>query len=289
MALVGSIEAGGTKFVLALGDENNQILDRVSIPTTTPAETLARTLDFFKQHPVSAIGLGSFGPLDINPKSPHYGFITHTPKAGWAQTDLLGSLTRVLNIPISFTTDVNASAYGEKSATGVENLVYFTIGTGIGGGALQNGAFIGGIAHAEMGHQFVKRHPDDTAFPGICPFHGDCLEGVASGPAIEARAGRRGETIPEDDETWEILAYYLAQAALNATLTLAPEKIIFGGGVMAQQHMLARVRKQFSQLLADYVTLPSALTDYLVLPVSADNGSATLGNFVLAREKSYQR
>lgn len=282
---LGSIEAGGTKFVLAIGDENFNILKSEQIPTTTPAETIARTIEFFKANPVDALGIGSFGPIDINPESSTYGFITTTPKPNWANTDLLGELKVALNIPMSFTTDVNASAYGEMMVTGNQSLVYFTIGTGIGGGAVQNGEFIGGFSHAEMGHQFVKRHPKDLDFAGVCPFHGDCLEGVAAGPSIEARTGIRGELLPENHEIWDIQAYYIAQLAVNTTLTFAPEKIVFGGGVMAQEHMIKRVHKQFSELLNGYVHVPYDLKDYLVTPSVPHNGSATIGNFALAQNK----
>lgn len=280
--LYGSVEAGGTKFVLAIGDEQFNIIKSIQIPTTTPEETITSVIEFFKDNPVSALSIGSFGPIDINPESPTYGYITTTPKAGWANVDLLGELKLALQIPMEFTTDVNSSAYGEMVVTGGNSLVYYTIGTGIGGGAVQDGKFIGGVSHAEMGHQYVKKHPKDLDFAGVCPFHGDCLEGVAAGPSLEARTGIRGENIPLDSEVWEIQAFYIAQIAVNTTLALAPEKIVFGGGVMAQEHMISRVREQFEKQLAGYVKIPSALTEYLVTPSVADNGSATIGNFALA-------
>ncbi|CAM3081486.1 ROK family protein [Lactococcus hircilactis] len=279
----GSIEAGGTKFVLAIADQHYNLIHQIKIPTTSPKETLAATIDYFTAHPVSAIGIGSFGPLDLNIEHETYGFITSTPKKGWAQIDLLGQLKSALHIPISLTTDVNASAYGEMMDTGIQNLVYFTIGTGIGGGAIQDGHFIGGISHAEMGHQLVKRHPDDLDFAGTCPFHGDCLEGVAAGPSLMARTGVRGETLPIDHPIWEIQAYYIAQAALNATLTLAPECIVLGGGVMDAPQMIPLVREDFKKLLHDYIELPCPLEDYLRLPSVPENGSATLGNFAQAQ------
>ncbi|MDR2977187.1 MAG: ROK family protein [Streptococcaceae bacterium] len=285
MTRFGSIEAGGTKFVLAIGDENFKILEAEQIPTTTPAETIARTVDYFKSHPVDALAIGSFGPIDINQDSLTYGYVTTTPKSGWANTDLLGKIQSALQIPVAFTTDVNSSAFGESIVTGKDCLVYFTIGTGIGGGALQNGQFIGGVSHAEMGHQLIKRHAADLDFPGVCPFHGDCLEGVAAGPSLEARTGIRGEDLPLDHEVWDIQAYYIAQAAVNATLTHAPGRIILGGGVMAQEHMMARVRKQFVDLLSGYVQMPCSIEDYLVRPAVSNNGSATIGNFALAAQK----
>lgn len=279
----GSIEAGGTKFVLAVADEQFELVDKIRISTTTPEETIAATVDYFKSKNVAAIGLGSFGPIDINSKSKTYGFITSTPKAGWANTDLVGLLEDALHVPIAFTTDVNASAYGEMMNTALENLVYFTIGTGIGGGAIQGGHFIGATSHAEMGHQMVKRHPNDLYFKGICPFHGDCLEGLASGPSLEARTGISGEELPADSPEWEILAYYIAQGVLNATLTLAPDAIILGGGIMEQPNMLAHIQKEFVKLLNHYVVLPCPIDEYLRLPSVSENGSATLGNFALGK------
>ena len=280
----GSIEAGGTKFVLAVGNENYQVVKSIQIPTTTPDETVEKTIEFFKQNPVVSLAIGSFGPIDVNPSSATYGFITTTPKEGWANFDLLGKLKTALDIPMAFTTDVNSSAYGEMFMTGKKSLVYFTIGTGIGGGAIQDGKFIGAVSHAEMGHQFVKRHPGDLDFAGICPFHQDCVEGLAAGPSIEARLGIRGENVPADSPVWDIQAYYIAQLAVNATLTLAPEQIVFGGGVMGQEHMLERVHKQFEQLLNNYVDLPCKIEEYIVAPSIKNNGSATLGNFALASE-----
>ena len=286
----GSIEAGGTKFVLAIGDEQFNILKTNQIPTTSLEETITRTIEFFKENPVKLLAVGSFGPIDIKPESATYGYITTTPKAGWANVDLLGKLKAALDIPMVFTTDVNSSAYGEMIVTGGKSLVYFTIGTGIGGGAVQDGKFIGGFSHAEMGHQYVKRHPDDLNFAGVCPFHGDCLEGVAAGPSLEARLGIRGEDIPADSKVWDIQAFYIAQIAVNTTLALAPEKIVFGGGVMTQTHMIERVRKEFTKLMAGYVHVPYLLTDYIMTPSVANNGSATIGNFALAKdldEKNY--
>ena len=278
----GSIEAGGTKFVLAIADEHFNIIKKCKFATTTPQETISKTIKYFKENRVSAIGLGSFGPIDLNPSSKTYGYITSTPKVGWKNINLVGQLKEALDIPIYFTTDVNASAYGEMKNTGIKNLVYLTIGTGIGGGAIQNGYFIGGIGHSEMGHQRINRHRDDLTFEGICPFHGDCLEGVAAGPSLEARTGILGEKISSDDPIWDILSYYIAQAAINATLTLAPECIILGGGVMEKPNMISLIQKQFISMLNNYIDLPCSVEKYIRLPTVKENGSATLGNFYLA-------
>ena len=278
----GSIEAGGTKFVLAIADEHFNIIKKCKFATTTPQETISKTIKYFKENRVSAIGLGSFGPIDLNLSSKTYGYITSTPKVGWKNINLVGQLKEALDIPIYFTTDVNASAYGEMKNTGIKNLVYLTIGTGIGGGAIQDGYFIGGIGHSEMGHQRINRHRDDLTFEGICPFHGDCLEGVAEGPSLEARTGILGEKISSDDPIWDILSYYIAQAAINATLTLAPECIILGGGVMEKSNMISLIQKHFISMLNNYIDLPCSVEKYIRLPTVKENGSATLGNFYLA-------
>ncbi|MGT2784271.1 fructokinase ScrK [Streptococcus merionis] len=282
--LYGSLEAGGTKFICAVGNEDFEIVEKVQFPTATPTEAIAQTIAFFKQFDnLAALAIGTFGPADIDPDSETYGYITSTPKPHWSDTDLVGPIKEALNIPIYFTTDVNSSAYGEVLARqGVKSLVYYTIGTGIGAGAIQNGQFIGGISHAEAGHVYVAKHESDADFDGVCPFHGACLEGMAAGPSLEARTGIRGEDIELDSPVWDIQAYYIAQAAVAATLNFRPEVIVFGGGVMAQEHMLNRVREAFAKLMNNYVPVPD-LVDYIVTPVIAENGSATYGNFALAK------
>lgn len=285
--LYGSIEAGGTKFVCAVGDEEFTVVDKTQFPTTTPEETIAQTIAYFKtfEADLAGMAIGSFGPIDIDPSSETYGYITTTPKSGWANVDLLGQLSAAFKIPFDVTTDVNSSAYGEVLARpGVESLVYYTIGTGIGAGAIQHGHFIGGLGHTEAGHTYVMLHPDDMAkgFLGVCPFHKGCLEGMAAGPSIEARTGVRGERLDQEADVWDIQAFYIAQAALQATMLYRPQVIVFGGGVMAQEHMVLRVHDKFTTLLSGYLPVPD-LTDYIVTPAVADNGSATLGNFALAK------
>lgn len=285
--LYGSIEAGGTKFVCAVGDEEYTVVDKTQFPTTTPEETIAQTIAYFKafEADLAGIAIGSFGPIDIDPSSETYGYITTTPKPGWANVDLLGQLSTAFEIPFDVTTDVNSSAYGEALARpGVESLVYYTIGTGIGAGAIQKGEFVGGLGHTEAGHTYVMAHPEDVehGFQGVCPFHKGCLEGMASGPSLEARIGTRGELIEQDASVWDVQAFYIAQAALQATMLYRPQVIVFGGGVMAQDHMVMRVHEKFKTLLNDYLPVPD-LTDYIVTPAVADNGSATLGNFALAK------
>uniref|UniRef100_UPI0003663C17 fructokinase ScrK n=1 Tax=Streptococcus sobrinus TaxID=1310 RepID=UPI0003663C17 len=215
-----------------------------------------------------------------------YGYITKTPKPNWSNVDLVGLISKEFKVPFYFTTDVNSSAYGEALVRqGVENLVYYTIGTGIGAGTIQRGEFVGGTGHTEAGHVYVALHPSDVAndFHGTCPFHNGCLEGLAAGPSLEARTGIRGELIEQRSDVWDIQAYYIAQAAVQATLLYRPEIIVFGGGVMAQEHMLRRVREKFTHLLNDYLPVPP-VEEYIVTPAVAGNGSATLGNFALAKK-----
>ncbi|MBF0787911.1 MULTISPECIES: fructokinase ScrK [unclassified Streptococcus] len=288
--LYGSLEAGGTKFVCAVGDEHFQVIEKTQFPTTTPYETIERTVAFFKRYEdrLAGIAIGSFGPIDIDQNSATYGYITTTPKPHWANVDLLGLISKEFKIPFYFTTDVNSSAFGEALVRkGVRSLAYYTIGTGIGAGAIQNGQFIGGLGHTEAGHTYVALHPQDVAkeFMGVCPFHKGCLEGLAAGPSLEARTGTRGELIEQHADVWDVQAYYIAQAAIQATLMYRPQVIVFGGGVMGQEHMLKRVRDKFTALMNGYVPTPD-VTEYIVTPAVAENGSATLGNFALAKQVS---
>ena len=284
--MYGSIEAGGTKFVCAIGDEEMTIKERVSFPTTTPEETMALVIDFFKKYEdqLVGIGIGSFGPIDIHRDSATYGYITSTPKLAWQNFDFVGTMKQAFPIPIACTTDVNAAAYGEYvfgKGKGLSSVVYYTIGTGVGGGALQDGRFVEGFSHPEMGHMLVVPHPDDS-FEGSCPFHGNCLEGMAAGPAIEKRLGKKGQELSEDEPFWSIEAEYIAQCAYNTTLMLSPDVIIFGGGVMKQRHMVEKVHQAFERLVNGYVKTP-AVADYIVTPELEDN-AGTLGCLALARE-----
>ncbi|HZK47315.1 MAG TPA: ROK family protein [Atopostipes sp.] len=283
--MYGAIEAGGTKFVLSVGDEALEIIDQLTIPTVSPEETMPLVVEFFKQfeNNLLAIGIGSFGPIDVNPESSTYGFITQTPKLKWRNYDFLGSIQKAFpNVKTAWTTDVNASAYGEYAVRdGVENLVYYTVGTGVGGGGVKQGKFVEGISHPEMGHIPVKKHADDS-FDGHCPSHGDCLEGLASGPAVEARFEKSAKDIPADDPYWDIQAYYIAQSAYTTTLLLAPEMIIYGGGVMKVEGLLEKVRLAFDKLNQGYMSTPD-LEKYIVSPKLEDS-AATIGCFAMAKE-----
>lgn len=286
LKLLGAIEAGGTKFVCAVGDDSLSVIERVSIPTTVPSETMPKVIEFFKKHDIASIGIGSFGPIDINKESDTYGFITSTPKTAWKNYDFVGTIKKVFDVPVAFTTDVNTSLYGEFKkgiAKDVNSAVYYTIGTGIGGGAMVGGKFVQGLSHPEMGHMSVKIHEDDHDFAGNCPFHATCLEGLASGPAIEKRAGVSAKDIKEDSNDWNIVAYYIAQAALNTALMLSPEKIIFGGGVMHQTHLLQKVHAQFEALNNNYIALPPA-EKYIVKP-SLNDDQGIIGCLALAQNE----
>ncbi|MBD2843663.1 ROK family protein [Paenibacillus sp. IB182496] len=283
---IGAIEAGGTKFVCGIGNEQGTILERVSFPTEGPEETLAQVIAFFKDKEVEAIGIGTFGPIDIDPSSPTYGHVTTTPKPGWTGYDFLGSMKAALPLPYGWDTDVNAAAYGEATwgaAQGLDSCVYYTVGTGIGMGAYSEGKLVHGLVHPEAGHVLVRRHPEDT-YEGFCPYHADCLEGLAAGPAIEKRWERKGVDLPPEHEAWRLEAYYLAQAAMTSILLLSPRKVIFGGGVMKQPQLFPLLRQEVLRLLNGYVSAEAVLSgidSYIVPPGLGDNaglcGALALG------------
>lgn len=253
---IGAIEAGGTKMVCGIGNEHGDIIEQVTILTRTPQETLADIVEYFSDKQIEKMGIGSFGPIQVNRDQANYGSLLETPKTAWKHFPLLETLKQHFpkNTPFVVDTDVNAAAYGELkwgAAKGLNSCVYFTVGTGIGAGAVINGQLVHGLLHPEAGHMFIKRHPQDD-FSGSCPYHGDCLEGLASGTAMKERWGKNGIDI-HDELAWEIEAYYLAQAAMNALVTYSPEKIIFGGGVLNRSGLIEKVREQFLQLLNGYI------------------------------------
>lgn len=273
--MFGGIEAGGTKFVCAISDEKLNLIKKESFKTTTPVETINQVINFFKKDDINltSIGIGSFGPIDVDKSSEKYGFITTTPKKAWKNFNFLGEIKKHFpKIPISWTTDVNAAAYGEYKqglGKGKSSLVYFTIGTGIGGGAIQNGKFIQGFSHPEMGHMIIERNAADD-FEGNCQFHRCCLEGMAAGPTIEKRFGVTGDNLPNDHPFWKIQADYIAQCAYNTTLMFSPEIIIFGGGVMHRKHLISNIHDMFSERINEYITYPD-LEKYIVQPKLGDN------------------
>ena len=280
-ALVGGVEAGGTKLVCAVG-RGRDVMAETRIATTSPAETLADAIAFFKDHaPLAALGVASFGPIDLDPRSPAYGFITTTPKPGWAHTDVVGPLRRALGVPVAFDTDVNAAALAEQrwgAARDAASVVYVTVGTGIGGGAVVNGRPLHGLVHPEMGHARIPHDRAADPFAGACPHHGDCWEGLAAAPALAARWGRPPETLPDDHPAWELEARYLALGLVNVILTLSPERVVLGGGVLARAGLLERVRAQVTALIAGYVRAAQ-----IVAPVLGER-SGVLGALALAAD-----
>ena len=289
--LYGGIEAGGTKFVCVVADGPDHVVDEVRFATTTPDETLRRVIQFFQpfvsSRQIHAIGVGCFGPLDLNPKSATYGFITFTPKPNWSNTDVLGTLRRALPVNISFDIDVNTAGLGESTwgaSKGLDSSLYITVGTGIGGGYIKDGKPLVGMLNLEMGHVIIPHNRQLDPFPGICPFHGDCFEGLASGPAIEKRLGLTGASISEEDAFWDLETDYIASALMNFILTLSPKKIILGGGVMQREFLFPKIRRRVRELLNGYVSSKNVLeniNDYIV-PPALGNQSGSLGAIALA-------
>jgi fructokinase len=295
LEVYGGIEGGGTKFVCAVGSGPDNILAEIRYPTSTPGESINKAVSFFRkmeathQVKLDAIGIACFGPLDPEPSSPTYGYITTTPKPGWKNTDFAGEISRSFNIPVGFDTDVNAAALAEitwGAAKDLESCLYLTVGTGIGGGAVINNNMIHGLLHPEMGHIRIPHDIDNDPFPGNCTYHGDCLEGLASGFAIEQRWGKKGEVLPPSHPAWELEAHYLALALVNYILVLSPQRIILGGGVMTQKNLFPLIRKEVLKLLNNYLRVPLLLEDinsYIVPPVLG-NQAGVLGGIALAEK-----
>lgn len=283
--LLGALEGGGTKMVCAIGDETGAVHEQISIPTETPDITIPRLLEYFRRFPIEALGIASFGPVDLNPASPTYGFITTTPKLSWANFDFMGVFKRELKIPIGFDTDVNGSALGEQTfgcMKGVDCGIYLTVGTGVGMGVIANGRLLHGMLHSEAGHVLLAKHPEDT-FPGKCPFHPNCLESLAAGPAIEARWGRKAIELKDDERVWELEAYYLAQAIVNYILILSPQKIVLGGGVMHQTQLFPLIRAKVKELLNGYLhTKEIEDIDHYIVPASLNDNQGIMGCLQLA-------
>lgn len=291
--LYGGVEAGGTKFVCVVAGGPGHIVDELRYPTTTPDETLRRAIQFFEPFvnsgQVGTIGVGAFGPLDLDKESPTYGFITRTPKPHWSNSDVLGALKRALKVNVAFDTDVNVAGLGESvwgASKGCDPSLYLTIGTGIGGGYIKNGRSLLGMLHPEMGHLRIPHNRELDPFLGVCPFHGDCFEGLASGPAIEKRLGLTGAVVPENDAFWDIEADYIASALMNYIVTLSPEKIILGGGVMQREFLFPKVRRRVRDMLNGYVAHKSLLEniDSYIVPPGLGNQAGSLGAIALAMQ-----
>ena len=276
--MFGAIEAGGTKFVCGVGTGPQDLIVE-TVPTESPDATVAAVVRFFRQQtPVEALGIGSFGPIDRSS-----GWITSTPKTGWKNYDIVGAFRAALGIPVGFDTDVNAAALAEAqwgAGRGLTDFVYVTVGTGIGGGALANGRVLHGTMHAEMGHLRIPHDRAADPFPGCCPYHGDCLEGLASGPAIQARWGAPGELLPADHAAWNLEARYLALATANLVCTLAPERILIGGGVMRQLRLFDLIQRELVELLNGYMGAPK------LVPPGLGDRAGVLGALILAEQTS---
>ena len=291
MPLYGGIEAGGTKFVCAIGSGPHDLRAEIRYPTTTPEESISKAIDFFREvgqdQPLAAIGVASFGPIDPNPKSATYGYVTTTPKPHWANANFVGPLKEALGLPVGFDTDVNGAALAESrwgAGQGLSDIVYITIGTGLGGGAMINGKLLHGMMHPEMGHMRIHHDWERDPYAGWCPYHGDCFEGLAAGPALHGRWQVDPTTLPVDHEAWALEAHYVALGLMNIITTLSPQRIILGGGVMDQQQLFPLIRQEVQKELNKYIQMPQILEDidaYIVPPLLG-NQTGVLGAIALA-------
>jgi len=287
----GAVEAGGTTFVCAVGRGAHDIRALTRIPTTTPTETLGRVVDFFRceDAEIAALGVGTFGPVDLAPDSATFGHLLQTPKQAWTNTDLVGPLQAALQVPVVLDTDVNVAARAELqwgAAASLDSFVYLTVGTGVGGSLVVNGSCQNGLLHPEMGHIHVPRAPGDD-FDGVCPYHGDCLEGLASAPAIAARWGAAPHTLPDDHPAWPLQAHYLAQACITLIHIFSPERIILGGGIMQRDLLFPMIRARVQHRFGSYLKLP-ALTDDVdsyIVPPALGTRAGVLGALALAHDR----
>jgi fructokinase len=285
--LIGGIEGGGTKFVCAIGTGPDDIRDEIRFPTTDPEASIGKALAFFRQYSeLRAVGIACFGPLDPNPKSETFGYVTTTPKPGWAHTPFAGRVADALGVPVGFDTDVNAAALAEHrwgAAQGLDSCLYLTVGTGIGGGAVVEGQLIHGLMHPEMGHVRIPHDWDRDPYPGMCSYHGDCLEGLACGPAIQERWGQRAEKLPADHEAWQLEAHYLALGLIAYLVTLSPQRMILGGGVMQQRHLFPMIHAEVQHLLNGYIQSPMIgdRIDEYIIPPALGNRAGVLGGIAL--------
>ena len=292
--MFGAIEAGGTKFVCAVGSDPAD-LQITQLPTTSPQVTVAQAIEFLRASSggrLEAVGIGSFGPVDLSLSSPTFGHITSTPKPGWQNFDFVGAVRATLDMPIGFDTDVNAAALGEArwgAAQSISDFVYLTVGTGIGGGVIVNGQLLHGLVHPEMGHIPIPHDLQRDPYPGCCPFHGDCLEGLASGPAMQQRWGRPAPELPMDHPAWALEAHYLALGLATWVCTLSPKRIVLGGGVMQKTWLFPLIRSELVRLLNGYVQSRELTenVDRYVVPAKLGNRAGIAGALALAKQ-AYQ-
>lgn len=290
MALFGGIEAGGTEFVCAVGSGPDDLeVIEAPIRTSSPEATFEQVVAFFRRYPaLEAVGIGSFGPVDLDIHSPTFGYITTTPKPGWSNTRFAGAIEDALGVKVCFETDVNTAALAEHRwgvAQGLDTFIYLTIGTGIGGGGMIGGNLIHGLLHPEMGHILISHDSARDPYAGKCPYHGDCLEGLASGPAIAERWQEKAENLPPEHPAWELEAHYLALALVNFICTLSPQRVVLGGGVMRQMQLFPLIRQEVRRLLNGYLQAPAITQDnetYIVPPDLGDL-AGVLGAIALAQ------
>ena len=285
--LLGTLEAGGTKMVMGLADAQGNILSRASCPTRLPEETLEDIIRFFAPHPIDALGIASFGPVDLRPESPTFGNITNTPKLSWRNFPLYASLKEALNVPCAIDTDVNGAVLAEASLgamRGLDNCLYVTVGTGIGGGVMSSGHLVHGLVHPEWGHMLLSRHPDDPLQEGVCPYHDFCLEGFACGPAIQSRWDISPKDLPDGHLAWELESYYLAQLCVNAMMTVSPQRIVLGGGVMSRTSLFPMIRRKVTELVNGYLANPTPQEmDAFIVPPALWPDSGLIGGALLAK------
>lgn len=287
--LFGGLETGGTTWCAVVGTGPGDVRDSIEFATEDPGATIDKAIAFFAGHDLAAVGIGSFGPVDRNPRSPWWGHITTTPKPRWSFVDLAGPMGQALGVPIGFDTDVNAAALGEHrwgAAQDVETFCYITVGTGIGGAMMIEGRLIGGAMHPEVGHQGVLRDLEQDDFAGICPFHGDCWEGLANAPSLIARWGVLPHELPDDHVAWDIEAQHLAQGLANLVYIVSPQRIILGGGVMRRTGLHARVREKLAAIVNGYVGLPASVAglEAFVCPPGLGARSGSLGALALGED-----
>ena len=289
---LGALEAGGTKMVCAIGDETGKIYDQVSIPTETPDVTIPKLIEYFEKNTVDALGIASFGPVELDPKAPNYGYITTTTKVAWRNFDMAGSFARALKCPIGFDTDVNGSVLGEVTfgqARGKNCVIYLTIGTGVGAGIYIEDKLLHGMLHPEAGHVLIEKRNGD-AYAGKCPHHRNCLEGLAAGPAIEERWGKKAVDLADKTEVWQLEADYIAQALTGYVLTLSPEMIILGGGVMHQKQLFPLIRAKVTEFLGGYIQAEELRDmDHYIVPASLHDDQGIMGCLELARRALQKR
>ncbi len=289
--LFGGIEAGGTKIICTVGSGPDDIRAQTRLPFGPPEQAIAQAAAFFQEQSSSqkldGVGIASFGPLDLNPASPTHGHVFATIKSGWDGVDFAGLLSRILDLPVCIDTDVNGAALGEYcwgAAQGLDTFIYITVGTGIGGGGMAGGRLLHGLLHPEIGHMLVPHDLARDPYPGFCDYHRDCLEGLACGPAIAARWGQPAHSLPADHPAWALEAHYLALGLHNLICALSPQRIILGGGVMAQRQLFPLVRQEVQRLLNGYLRVPAILDgiDSFIVPPALGDRAGALGALALA-------